>query len=295
MNDNPDLPDEERGLYAKYRVFKIEGDLDAHRSVFYENDLGQFTNAVEVTDPGMFLKFDDPAAQDAFWVYANSVKKRYPKLAADVKEQIYAAVERAQAFLAELDEIERQGRLAAGSAEGPSLKELVSRPDAASRYLEGLEVQDGVNGNNIRTVYDKVRLDREDVYPERADLTVFYQDGDPRFAEANDGKGDAVRVPRADGEICDWSGKAHFRQPDARIVNGCGWRNLHTYIPGAWPVEENDPDWELLEEDVTGHTMMHGVKHADGRNCAYHSRLQSWTFDGLYRCLRTDHPTLPGQ
>lgn len=197
MDDNPDLPDEERGLYAKYDVFKRSDDG---------------TPSVRVTDPGMFLKFDDPAAQDALFVYANSVKKKYPRLAADIKEQIYAAVERAQAFLAELDEAERLGLLHAGVHDGPSLKELASRPDAAVRYLEGLDYSELYIG------------------PDPEAKVVYYKDGN----------GEAVRFS-VEEEVCVWSGKAHLRQHDHRSpAVGCGWRTLHDYTPGAWPNEEAD-------------------------------------------------------
>lgn len=131
--------DEERGLYAKYRVVKITQPWMVDAPLGYGESYDVSIDADEITEPCFVMKFDDPAAQDALYVYANSVKKKYPKLAADIKEQIYAAVERQQAYLAELDEIERQGRFHAGVDDGPSLKELVERPDAVSRYLEGVD------------------------------------------------------------------------------------------------------------------------------------------------------------
>jgi hypothetical protein len=137
MDENTDLPDEERGLYAKYRVIKVERDWQMNAPLAFGESYDIAIEAHEVTDPLFVMKFDDPAAQDALWVYANSVKKKYPKLAADIKEQIYAAVERAQTFLGEMDIIEEQGRIAAGDS-GPSLRELVTRPDAVERYLEGV-------------------------------------------------------------------------------------------------------------------------------------------------------------
>jgi hypothetical protein len=254
MDDNPDLPDEERGLYAKYLVAKnptdhpveLGGDREMRVSLgaVWQDENGHVSGVqiLEIeTKPGMFLAFDDPAAQDALYVYANSVKKKYPKLAADIKEQIYAAVERQQAFLAELDEIERQGRFHAGVDDGPSLKELVSRPDAVERYLEGYVTDDtqGITADQftrdpdvipIRTVHNKVQIDREGVFAKGVDAEKLFA-----------------------------------------------------------------ADWEPLGEDVTDHTMFYGKKHEDGRICLYHSRLASWTFDGDKRCLRTGHPTLPGQ
>lgn len=131
-----EVPDEERGMYPKYRVFKIDEHMP-DGSVEIEVGPGQFDTLTEVEDPCFVLKFDDPAAQDALWVYANSVKKKYPLLAEDIKEQINQAVARQQTFLGELDEIERLGRIHSGVDDGPTLRELVERPDAVERYLDG--------------------------------------------------------------------------------------------------------------------------------------------------------------
>lgn len=48
-----------------------------------------------------------------------------------------------------------------------------------------------------------------------------------------------------------------------------------------------DLDWRYLIEDVSTHTMLRSDSHQDGRQCAFHSRLGVWTFDGDKECLRT--------
>lgn len=103
--------DEDRGLYQKHMVARLDvytppgtSTRESRRSpaIVYQDEQGLVQGIQlldEETRPGMFLCFDDPAAQDAFYVYANSVKAKQPKLAADIKEQITQAIERAVADL----------------------------------------------------------------------------------------------------------------------------------------------------------------------------------------------------
>ena len=106
MDESANLPDEDRGLYPKYLVGKIPetGEIPDH--MFYENNNGQFTTIEPIASPCMVLKFNDPDAQEALFVYANLKRSRYPKLADDIREQITQAVERRK--IKELDaQIER--------------------------------------------------------------------------------------------------------------------------------------------------------------------------------------------
>lgn len=78
MNEDPDLPDDERGLYPKYRVFKRASE-----------DMDHSIHDIEVIDPGFFLKFKDPFAKEALLAYANACDEKYPKLADDIRQKLH--------------------------------------------------------------------------------------------------------------------------------------------------------------------------------------------------------------
>lgn len=91
MNEDLDLPDEERGLYPKYRAFKLDNEVFEQ----YGSEKIETASIVvggilmnEVTDPFLLLKFKDPDASAALLAYANAVEDRYPKLAADIREKL---------------------------------------------------------------------------------------------------------------------------------------------------------------------------------------------------------------
>jgi hypothetical protein len=62
------LPDEQRGIYGKYRVERVGGTPGKHDECFY-----------------YVLDLDhDPFALPALRAYADSCRERYPELAADL-------------------------------------------------------------------------------------------------------------------------------------------------------------------------------------------------------------------
>lgn len=83
MNEDPNLPDEERGMYPKYRAVKIEEDADIDAEI----TLGASQRpATEVEDPFILLKFNDPNAREALITLANTVEEKYPKFADDIRQ-----------------------------------------------------------------------------------------------------------------------------------------------------------------------------------------------------------------
>jgi hypothetical protein len=79
MDDRPEIPDRERGLYPKYRAFKLPGE-----DVGLSQQLG-----AELTEPFFLLKFDDPHARRALLVYALSCQIQYPQLAYDIRTKLH--------------------------------------------------------------------------------------------------------------------------------------------------------------------------------------------------------------
>lgn len=92
MDENPALPDEERGLYPKYLAIKIP-DGDKRKAIqVVGGDSGEpWASFEEVTEPFFLLKFDDPYAQDALLAYARSCESYYPKLASDIRKKVMNA------------------------------------------------------------------------------------------------------------------------------------------------------------------------------------------------------------
>lgn len=88
MNEDPDLPDEERGMYAKYRAFKILNDEEIDIPLVVEDRLGRDHQLTEVTDPFILLKFNNPNDSTALLAYANSVEDQYPLFAADIRDKL---------------------------------------------------------------------------------------------------------------------------------------------------------------------------------------------------------------
>jgi hypothetical protein len=85
MDDRPEIPDAERGLYAKYRAYEL----------LYEDPPGNPpTGQQEVTDPFFLLKFKDPHARRALLVYALSCEEQYPLLARDLRQKLSEVMER---------------------------------------------------------------------------------------------------------------------------------------------------------------------------------------------------------
>lgn len=82
--------DRDRGLYAKYRAFKIEGANEVMPGVSIR--VGGIP-VEEVTSPFFLVKFDDPYAPDALRAYADSCEAEYPNLAGDLR-RIVKALER---------------------------------------------------------------------------------------------------------------------------------------------------------------------------------------------------------
>lgn len=78
MDDRPDIPDQERGLYAKYLALKVPETLGINLSEWEE-----------VTVPFFLLKFEDPHARRALLVYALSCQIQYPKLAEDIRRKLH--------------------------------------------------------------------------------------------------------------------------------------------------------------------------------------------------------------
>ncbi|MGX9669945.1 hypothetical protein [Mycobacterium sp. HM-7] len=69
-----DIDDRERGLYAKYSIYR---NTDAGRAI------------VPLTDPAFVLRYTtDPHAAVALGAYANSCEADYPKLAADLRDAL---------------------------------------------------------------------------------------------------------------------------------------------------------------------------------------------------------------
>lgn len=86
MSEGPDVPDEDRGLYPKYRAFKIDGVNDIMPGVPIRV-AGIPVEEVEV--PFFLLKFHDPHARAAIRAYADSCEKQFPVLAADLRRKLH--------------------------------------------------------------------------------------------------------------------------------------------------------------------------------------------------------------
>lgn len=102
MGEDPNLPDEERGMYPKYRAVKIDpehpdeddGDKDTYRvslGAVWQDTNGEIAGVhflEEVEEPFLLLKFNDPDAHDALLVYAQAKAEKYPQYATDIREKV---------------------------------------------------------------------------------------------------------------------------------------------------------------------------------------------------------------
>jgi hypothetical protein len=86
MNESPELLDEERGLYPKYRAFEVDSDGFPNGSLYVS---GQPVK--EITDPFFLMKFNDPCCWVALELYAHMKAKQYPKLAEDIRLKVKEA------------------------------------------------------------------------------------------------------------------------------------------------------------------------------------------------------------
>lgn len=81
-----DIPDTDRGLYPKYRAFKIEGVNEIMPGV----PIRVAGIPVEEVSVAFFLlKFHDPFARIAIKAYADACEATYPKLAADLRRKLH--------------------------------------------------------------------------------------------------------------------------------------------------------------------------------------------------------------
>lgn len=78
--------DEDRGLYSKYRAFKIDGVEEIMVGVPIRVAGVQVE---EVSAPFFLLKFHDPFARIAIRAYADACEAEYPKLAADLRKRVH--------------------------------------------------------------------------------------------------------------------------------------------------------------------------------------------------------------
>lgn len=78
MDDSENVPDEERGLYPKYRALKIVSEIDTEG----------IQNLEEVTAPFFLIKFDDEFAHEALLAYASACEEKYPQLAYDLRKKL---------------------------------------------------------------------------------------------------------------------------------------------------------------------------------------------------------------
>lgn len=75
---------------------------------------------------------------------------------------------------------------------------------------------------------------------------------------------------------------------DPLVEGHTTWRSLLSAIETHLRTE-TEPDWRSMPEDVRTHCMGHWQKHEDGRQCAYHYRLDMWVWVRQYstvECLR---------
>lgn len=73
MNNEIPPPDQKRGLYAKFAVYK----------------LSPTGRPIELTEPSFVLRYTtDPHARAAIAAYADSCRDEYPRLAADLDKVI---------------------------------------------------------------------------------------------------------------------------------------------------------------------------------------------------------------
>lgn len=86
------MSDQDQGLYAKYRAFKIEGVNEIMPGVPIRV---AGIPVEEVTDPFFLLKLNDPHGRAAIKAYADSCESEFPILAADLRRALHNVKEKA--------------------------------------------------------------------------------------------------------------------------------------------------------------------------------------------------------
>lgn len=81
----------DRGLYPKYRAFKIDGVNEIMPGVPIRV---AGIPVEEVTDPFFLLKLNDPHGRAAIRAYADSCEKDFPILAADLRRALHNVKEK---------------------------------------------------------------------------------------------------------------------------------------------------------------------------------------------------------
>ena len=84
MNEDPNLPDEERGLYPKYRIIRLDSVNYDHKTMAESPVRIDGLPMAEVDGPAFVIKLDDPHAGVALQAYARACRATHPVLANDI-------------------------------------------------------------------------------------------------------------------------------------------------------------------------------------------------------------------